>query len=218
MCEIDSLPNECLEQIFIHLPLATFISVVPLVSRRWAAVRNASARLRNRLELMFLDLGAAPFEYYLPKPFQMMIHKPLTIGMVLSFVALFPAIRHLHIWLPYPMRNLAAMILSWNRTIIDLSIIISNSDGIVRRQSINNPLLDVINTSLPRLRYLTFYHENCTYYNNNLRLELPVLLQLSRFSFFTNNSIEELFDSLRRYACRNDRLQSIQIFNRITPA
>ena len=225
MCEINSLPNECLEQIFLRLPLVAFIRVVPLVSRRWAAVRNAAARLCHRLELVIFDPEMSTFRCQ-PKFCQVIIHKHLPPEAVRSMAVLFTAIRHLHVWLPNPvlhpdtttnpMPHLAPMIELWSKTLISLSVIIQNLGGGFNGPCINDPVLDVINTRLLRLRYLTFHDENFVHYGNDMKLDLPVLSRLHRFEFFTINPIEDLVDSLRRYACGNAQLTSVKIFNHIT--
>ena len=222
MCDIHSLPNECLEQIFLRLPLVTFIRVVPLVSRRWAAVRNAAARLCHRLDLVIPD-PEMPTDFICPPElFQVRVDKDLTPKVVRSIVVLFPAIRRLYVWLPYPMQHLAPLLESWSETLITLIVTINGlsaddrrSNDIFSTRRINDPLLNVINTRLLRLRHLEFCDKNYAYYNNDMHLELPVLSRLYRFAFYTRNRIEDLFESLHEYACRNAQLNSIRIQNRI---
>ena len=186
----------------------TFIRVVPLVSRRWAAIRNAAAASCHRLELEVLD-PEEDMAGFQPMFYQVLIHNNLPPKAVRSMAVLFTAIRELKLILPYPMPHVVPMLESWSET---LAVLIVSIDGVRIDGSIEESLFNVINTRLFRLSHLYF----CDAHNDNYgQIDLSVLSRLMDFQISTENPIEDLFESLHRYACGNDKLNRISIWNRI---
>ena len=215
MSDFNWLPNEMWQQILIRLPRNEFIRVVPLVSRDWAALRNDATRFYHRLYLA-INQDIDP-NIDQPEVFLVRLHRNLTPEAARAMTSLFRSIRELVVAMPDAMPPLMPMLESWSETLTTLNVSINRPvdvDGI-EVVHIDDELLDVINTRLPGLRDLTFEDHRAIYTNDNEQLDLPVLSRLNVFQFSTGNPIEDLFDSLHRYAIGNTQLNSIRIFNRI---